>query len=80
VASSALAAGSRLSQGPTASSTSAACATACAPEYASRAEVLRRAGLTHPHTPPCQSTGCQATATAQHLHSRQSSQTLGAKT
>ena len=52
MASSALAAGSRLSQGPTASSTSAACATACAPEYASRAEVLRRAGLTHPHTPP----------------------------
>jgi len=52
VASSALAAGSRLSQGPTASSTSAACATACTPGYASRAEVLRRAGLTHPHTPP----------------------------
>jgi len=33
-----------------------------------------------PSHPPCQSTGCQATARAQHLHSRQSSQALRAKT
>ncbi len=50
VASSAFAAGSRLSQGPTASSTSAACATACALGVRRGSRVVQ-ADLPHPHPP-----------------------------
>ena len=73
MASSAFATGSRSSQEPTASSASAAAMTACT--LGTRQGLMVTPGRpAAPSTTPCQSTGCLATAWAQRLHSRPSTE------